>query len=252
MKKSLLSVLVAGLFSLPAIAFEPFAVKDIRVEGIQRTEAGTVFGYLPVKVGETLTDEKAAASIKALFATGFFKDVRIEVDGNVMVIVVQERPAIAQIDFVGLKEFEKDVIVKALKEVGIADGRIFDRALLDKAEQELKRQYLTRGKYGVEITTTVTPLERNRVGINFNIEEGSFAKIRQINIVGAKDFSESDLVSQFQLTTPGWITWYTKNDQYSKQKLSGDLETLRSFYLDRGYLEFNIESTQVSISPRSR
>jgi outer membrane protein insertion porin family len=249
MKKSLLSVLVAGLFSLPAIAFEPFAVKDIRVEGIQRTEAGTVFGYLPVKVGETLTDEKAAASIKALFATGFFKDVRIEVDGNVMVIVVQERPAIAQIDFVGLKEFEKDVIVKALKEVGIADGRIFDRALLDKAEQELKRQYLTRGKYGVEITTTVTPLERNRVGINFNIEEGSFAKIRQINIVGAKDFSESDLVSQFQLTTPGWITWYTKNDQYSKQKLSADIEKLKSFYMNRGYLEFAVESTQVSISP---
>lgn len=249
MKKSLLSVLVAGLFSLPALAFEPFAVKDIRVEGIQRTEAGTVFGYLPVKVGETLTEEKAAASIKALFATGFFKDVRIEVDGNVMVIVVQERPAIAQIDFVGLKEFEKDVILKALKEVGIADGRIFDRALLDKAEQELKRQYLTRGKYGVEITTTVTPLERNRVGINFNIEEGSFAKIRQINIVGAKDFSESDLVSQFQLTTPGWITWYTKNDQYSKQKLSADIEKLKSFYMNRGYLEFAVESTQVSISP---
>ncbi|MGB8544237.1 MAG: outer membrane protein assembly factor BamA, partial [Azonexus sp.] len=249
MKKSLLSVLVAGLFALPALAFEPFTVKDIRVEGIQRTEAGTIFGYLPVKVGETLTDEKAAASIKALFATGFFKDVRIEVDGGVMVVVVQERPAIAQIDFVGMKEFEKDVIVKALKEIGIADGRIFDRALLDKAEQELKRQYLTRGKYGVEITTTVTPLERNRVGINFNIEEGAFAKIRQINIVGAKDFSEKDLLSQFQLTTPGWITWYTKNDQYSKQKLSADLEKLKSFYMNRGYLEFAVESTQVSISP---
>ncbi|MGB8239675.1 MAG: outer membrane protein assembly factor BamA, partial [Azonexus sp.] len=249
MKKSLLSVLVAGLFALPALAFEPFTVKDIRVEGIQRTEAGTIFGYLPVKVGETLTDEKAAASIKALFATGFFKDVRIEVDGGVMVVVVQERPAIAQIDFVGMKEFEKDVIVKALKEIGIADGRIFDRALLDKAEQELKRQYLTRGKYGVEITTTVTPLERNRVGINFNIEEGAFAKIRQINIVGAKDFSEKDLLSQFQLTTPGWITWYTKNDQYSKQKLSADLEKLKSFYMNRGYLEFAVDSTQVSISP---
>jgi outer membrane protein insertion porin family len=249
MKKSLLSVLVAGLFALPALAFEPFTVKDIRVEGIQRTEAGTVFGYLPVKVGETLTDEMAAASIKPLFATGFFRDVRIEVDGGVMVVVVQERPAIAQIDFVGMKEFEKDVIVKALKEIGIADGRIFDRALLDKAEQELKRQYLTRGKYGVEITTTVTPLERNRVGINFNIEEGAFTKIRQINIVGAKDFTEKDLVSQFQLTTPGWITWYTKNDQYSKQKLSADLEKLKSFYMNRGYLEFAVESTQVSISP---
>ncbi len=249
MKKSLLSALIAGLFSLPSLAFEPFVVKDIRVEGIQRTEAGTVFGYLPVKVGETLTDEKAAQSIKSLFATGFFKDVRIEVDSGVMVVAVQERPAIAQIDFVGMKEFEKDVIIKALKEIGIADGRIFDRALLDKAEQELKRQYLTKGKYGVEITTTVTPLERNRVGINFNIEEGAAAKIRQINIIGAKDFTEKELQGLFQLTTPGWITWYTKNDQYSRQKLSADLEKLKSFYMDRGYLEFAVDSTQVSISP---
>ena len=252
MKKSLLSVLVAGLFTLPALAFEPFVVKDIRVEGIQRTEAGTVFGYLPVKVGETLDDEKAAQAIKTLFATGFFRDVRIEVESGVMVVVVQERPAIAQIDFVGLKEFDKDVIIKALKETGIAEGRIFDRAQLEKAEQELKRQYLTKGKYGVTITTTITPLERNRVGINFNIEEGASAKIKQINIVGAKEFSEKDLLSQFELTTPGWITWYTKNDQYSRQKLSADLEKLKSFYMNRGYLEFAVDSTQVSISPDKR
>jgi outer membrane protein insertion porin family len=148
-----------------------------------------------------------------------------------------------------MKEFDKEVILKALKEIGIADGRIFDRAQLDKAEQELKRQYLTRGKYAVTITTTVTPLERNRVGINFNVEEGGSAKIRQINIVGAKEFSEKELLSQFQLTTPGWITWYTKNDQYSRQKLGADLEKLKSFYMDRGFLEFAIESTQVSISP---
>ena len=249
MKKSLLSILIAGMFSTPVLAFEPFAVKDIRVEGIQRTEAGTVFGYLPVKVGETLTDEKAAQSIKALFATGFFKDVRIEVEKDVMVVVVQERPAIATINFVGLKEFDKDVIVKALKETGIADGRIFDRALLEKAEQELKRQYLTRGKYAANITTTVTPLERNRVGINFNIEEGVAAKIKQINLVGAKSFSEKELLSQFELTTPGLLTWYTKNDQYSRQKLSADLEKLKSFYMNQGYLEFAVESTQVSISP---
>ena len=197
MKKSLLSVLVAGLFSLPAFAFQPFAVKDIRIEGIQRTEAGTVFSYLPVKVGDTLTEEMAAQAIKTLFATGFFRDVRIEVDKDVMVVVVQERPAIAQIDFVGLKEFEKDVILKALKGVNIAEGRIFDRAQLEKAEQELKRQYLTSGKYGVTITTTVTPLERNRVGINFNIEEGDAAKIREISIVGAKDFKEKELVGLF-------------------------------------------------------
>ncbi len=248
MKKSLLSVLVAGLFAVPALAFEPFVVKDIRVEGIQRTEAGTVFSYLPVKVGDTLDDEKAAQSIKALFATGFFKDVRVEVDRDVMVIVVQERPAIAKVDFVGMKEFEKDVIVKALKETGIAEGRIFDRALLEKAEQELKRQYLTRGKYGVNITTTVTPLERNRVGVNFNVEEGAAAKIKQINIVGAKAYKEKELLSQLELTTPGWLTWYTKNDQYSRQKLSADLEKLKSFYMNQGYLEFAVESTQVSIS----
>lgn len=249
MKKSLLSVLIASLIAAPALAFEPFAVKDIRVEGIQRTEAGTVFSYLPVKVGDTLNDEKAAQSIKALFATGFFKDVRIEIDQDVMVVVVQERPAIAKLDFVGMKEFEKDVIVKALKETGIAEGRIFDRALLEKAEQELKRQYLTRGKYGVNITTTVTPLERNRVGINFNVEEGVAAKIKQINIVGAKSFREKELLGLFELTTPGWLTWYTKNDQYSRQKLSADLEKLKSFYMNQGYLEFSVESTQVSISP---
>jgi len=183
------------------------------------------------------------------FATGFFKDVRIEIDQNVMVVVVQERPAIAKLDFIGMKEFEKDVIVKALKETGIAEGRIFDRALLEKAEQELKRQYLTRGKYGVNITTTVTPLERNRVGINFNVEEGVAARIKQINLVGTKAFKDKDLLSQFELTTPGWLTWYTKNDQYSRQKLSADLEKLKSFYMNQGYLEFNVESTQVSISP---
>ena len=249
MKKSLLSLVIAGMFAAPALAFEPFAVKDIRVEGIQRTEAGTVFGYLPVKVGDTLTEEKAAQSIKALFSTGFFKDVRIEVEKDVMVVVIQERPAISTINFVGLKEFDKDVIVKALKETGIAEGRIFDRSLLEKAEQELKRQYLTRGKYAAEITTTITPLERNRVGINFNIEEGSAAKIKQINIVGAQSFREKELLGQFELTTPGLMTWYTKNDQYSRQKLSGDLEKLKSFYMNKGFLEFNVESTQVSISP---
>jgi outer membrane protein insertion porin family len=249
MKKTLLSILIASVFAAPAFAFEPFAVKDIRVEGIQRTEAGTVFSYLPVKVGDTLNDEKAAQSIKSLFATGFFKDVRIEIDRDVMVVVVQERPAIAKISFVGLKEFENDVIVKALKETGIAEGRIFDRALLEKAEQELKRQYLTRGKYAAAITTTVTPLERNRVGINFTVEEGAAARIKQINVVGAKAFKEKELLGLLELTTPGLMTWYTKNDQYSRQKLSADLEKMKSFYMNRGYLEFSVESTQVSISP---
>lgn len=249
MKKKLLAGVIATLVAVSASAFEPFTVKDIRVDGIQRTEAGTVFSYLPIKVGDTMTDEKAAQAIKALFATGFFKDVRIEIDGGVVVVAVEERPAIAQIDFVGLKEFDKEQLTKGLKEAGFAISRSFDRSMLERAEQELKRQYLTRGKYGVAITTTVTPLERNRVSVNFSIDEGVAAKIKQINIVGNQSFDEDDLLENFQLQTPNWVSWYTKNDQYSKQKLSADLETLRSFYLNRGFLEFNVESTQVSISP---
>ena len=249
MNKNLLAGLVAALFATSASAFEPFVVKDIRVEGIQRTEAGTVFSYLPVKVGETLTDDQAARAIKALFATGFFKDVRLEIEGGVLVVLVDERPAIASVAFSGLKAFEKDQILKGLREVGLAESRIFDRGLVEKAEQELKRQYLSRGYYAAQVTTTITPLERNRVGINFTIDEGDVAKIHRINIVGAKQIPEKELLENFELRTPGWFTWYTKNDQYSKQKLAGDLENLRSHYLNRGYLEFNIDSTQVSITP---
>ncbi len=249
MNKNLIAGLVAALFATSASAFDPFVVKDIRVEGIQRTEAGTVFSYLPVKVGDTMTDDKAAQAVKALFATGFFKDVRLEIEGGVLVVLVEERPAVASLEFVGLKAFEKEQIKKGLIEVGLAESRIFDRSLVDKAEQELKRQYLSRGYYAVSIKTTITPLERNRVGINFAVEEGDIAKIRQINLVGATAFKEKDLLALFVLRTPGWLTWYSKNDQYSKQKLAGDLETLRSYYLDHGYVEFNIDSTQVSISP---
>ena len=249
MKSKLLSGVIAALFASPALAFEPFVVKDIRVEGIQRTEAGTVFSYLPVKVGERFSEDKAAQAIKALFATGFFKDVRLEVENDVIVVLVDERPAISQIDFVGIKEFEKDALKKGLKEVGLAESRIFDRAVLERAEQELKRQYLAKGLYGVQITTTVTPLERNRVGVNFNVIEGDAAKIRQISIIGNKVFKEKELLELFTLTTPGWMTWYSTSDQYSKQKLSADIEALRSYYLNRGYLDFSIDSTQVSITP---
>jgi outer membrane protein insertion porin family len=244
--------LVAALLCLwasAAHAFDPFVVRDIRVEGIQRIEAGTVFSYLPVKVGETITDEKAAAAIKALFATGFFKDVRLEVQRDVLIVIVEERPAVSQIDFIGNKEFDKDALKKGLREIGLAEGRSLDKALLDQAEQEIKRQYLARGRYGASVVSTVTPLERNRVGVSFSINEGDVTKIREINIIGNRAFREKDLLQLFVLQTQGWMTWYTKNDQYSKQKLSGDLETLRSHYLNNGYLEFNIESTQVSITP---
>lgn len=242
-------VLLLALWIAPAMAIEPFVIKDIRVEGIQRTEAGTVFSYLPVKVGDTMTDEKAAQAIRALFATGFFRDVSLEVDNGVLVVVVQERPSVAQIDFVGVKEFDKEALVKGMRQIGLAEGRVFDRGTLDRAEQELKRQYLSRGRYSVDISTTVTPLERNRVSIHFSVDEGDVSKIRQISIIGANAFRERDLIGLFTLRTPGLMTWFSKHDQYSRQKLSADLETLRSHYLDRGYLEFNIDSTQVSITP---
>ena len=249
MTKKLLAGLVSTLLAHSVLAFDPFQIKDIRVEGIQRTEAGTVFSYLPVKVGDTMNDEKAAAAIKTLFATGFFKDVRLEIDGQVLVVVLEERPAIASLEFTGIKAFKSEDLKKSLREVGLAESRVFDRAMVDRAEQELKRQYLAQGYYAVQMKTTITPLERNRVGVNFSVEEGEIAKIKQINIIGAGAIKEEDLLDLLVLRTPGWLTWYTKNDQYSKQKLSGDIETLRSYYLDRGYLEFNIDSTQVSISP---
>ena len=242
-------LLLVALSAAPARAIEPFVIRDIRVEGIQRTEAGTVFSYLPVRVGDTMTDEKASQTIRALFATGFFRDVSVEVEDGVLVVVVQERPSIAQIQFTGMREFDRDTVLKAMASIGLAEGRIFDKGLLDRAEQELKRQYLTRGRYATSVSTTLTPLERNRVAVNFTIEEGEAAKIRQISIIGNQVFTERDLLRVVSLRTPGWLTWYSKADQYSRQKLAADLETLRSYYLDRGYLEFNVESTQVSITP---
>lgn len=238
-------------FAAAALAQE-FVVKDIRVEGIQRTEAGTVFSYLPVRVGDRFDPEKGVAAIRALYATGLFKDVRLEVDGDVLVVVVEERPAIASIEFTGIKEFDKDAVKKSLREVGLAEARVFDRALLERAEQELKRQYLGRGLYAVQVTTTVTPVERNRVNIVMAVDEGEAARIRSIRFTGNKAFTDRQLLREIELSTPGWFTWYTKRDQYARQKLQGDLETLRSFYLNRGYLDFNVESTQVSISPDKR
>ncbi len=245
----LLSALLATLFSAAAFAIQPFVIKDIRVEGAQRTEAGTVFSYLPVKVGESMDDDKASAAIKALYATGFYSDVRLEVENNVLIVFLVERPAISQIDINGAKEFTKENLKDGLKSAGISEAKIFDRSILDRAEKEIKRQYTSRGFYSAKVSTTVTPIERNRISLTFTIDEGEVSKIVDINIIGASAFSESTLLKEFELTTGGWFSWFTKDDQYSKQKLSGDLEKLKSYYLNRGYLEFNIESTQVSITP---
>jgi outer membrane protein insertion porin family len=244
--------LVSFFFTISCWANESFVVKDIRVEGIQRTEAGTVFSYLPVKVGDTLDETKATEAIKALYATGFFKDVRLKSENGILIVEVDERPAIAQISINGAKEFEKDKLLEGLKQAGISESRIFSRSLLERAELELKRQYISRGKYAVKITTTTTPLDRNRVAINFDINEGRTARIKKINFVGNEKFKDSELRGILVLRKPDLLSWFTKNDQYSKQKLAADLETLRSYYLDQGYLEFNIESTQVSITPDMR
>ncbi len=248
-KPRLISALVFALFNQHALALEPFVVKDIRVEGLQRTEPGTIFNYLPVEVGDVMNDQKATRAIKSLYGTGFFKDVRIESEGDVLLVTVQERSAIAKIEFSGNRSFPSDKMLEGLKQIGISEGLIFDKSELDRAEQEIKRQYLSTGKYGATVKTVVSPLERNRVAVRFEIEEGQVAKIRDINIVGNNAFTLEDLRAEFLLTTPNWMSWWNKDDQYSKQKLTADLETLKSFYLNQGYLEFSVDSTQVSISP---
>jgi outer membrane protein insertion porin family len=247
-----LRALACAVVSLPAWAIDPFTVRDIRVEGLQRIEAGTVFASLPLRVGDRYTDDKGAAAIRALFALGLFKDVRLETQGDVLVVVVQERPSVASVEFIGLKEFDKDVLVKALKDVGLSEGRPFDKALADKAEQELKRQYISRSLYGAEVVSTSTPIDRNRVNLTFTITEGGPAKIAQIDIVGNQAFTDATLRDQFNLDTGGWMSWYTKSDRYSRTKLNADLEALRSFYLSQGFLEFRIDSTQVAMSPNKQ
>ncbi len=226
-----------------------FVIEDIRVEGLQRVSAGTVFNYLPLKVGDTYEPSESTSIIRDLFKTNFFKDVRLGRDGKVLVVTVEERPIIYSIKLEGNKDISVEDLNKALKNVGLAESRVFDRQILDRVEQELRRQYYSRGKYGLTIDTEVKEMSRNRVAITLKISEGKVAKIKQINIVGNKAFEEDELIKAFELGTSNLLSFYTKNDQYSKQKLSGDLERLRSHYMDRGYINFDIDSTQVSITP---
>lgn len=226
-----------------------FRVSDIRVEGLQRITAGTVFNYLPVKPGDVVDFDRTSDIVRALYKTGFFKDVRLEKSGDVLVVVVTERPAIYEIEFSGNKSIDSEKLKEGLKDIGFAEGRSFDRSVLERIERELERQYYNQGKYAVKLTSTVTPLERNRVAIDINVIEGETARIKKINIVGNQAFEEDDLLDEFSLSTGGWLSRFLNDDQYSKPKLSGDLETLRSYYLDRGYVNFKIESTQVTITP---
>ena len=242
-------IILAASFCVHAQTSNSFVIKDIRIEGLQRVEPGTVFSYLPVQVGDTFSEDKGAEAIKALYTTGFFRDVQIQAQGDVLIVIVEERPTVSRIEFTGMKEFDQEVVRKSLRAVGVAEARFYDKALIDKAEQELKRQYVGKGMYAAEVVATVTPVERNQVAIYFNIDEGPVAKIQEINFIGNKIFSESTLKSEMQLKTGGWLSWYSKDNLYSKQKLTADLENIRSYYLNRGYLEFVIESTQVSITP---
>ena len=229
-----------------------FRIADVRVEGLQRITAGTVFNYLPVKPGDYLDFDRTSDIVRTLYKTGFFKDVRLEKRGSMLVIVVTERPAISEISFSGNQSIDSDALKEGLKDIGLAEGRSFDRSVLERIKKELERQYYNQGKYAVQLTATVTPLERNRVAIDINIIEGATALIRQINIVGNEAFDEDDLLDEFSLSTGSFLSRLLRDNQYSRPKLAGDLEILRSYYLDRGYVNFKVESTQVTITPDKR
>jgi outer membrane protein insertion porin family len=247
----LLALLMAG--SATAQSFEPFTITDIRVDGLQRISAGTVFTYLPVELGEQIDRAAAADAIRALFRTGFFTDVRLDRQGDgILVITVTERPAINSITLTGNKDIKTEELMKGLTGIGLSEGETFNQLQLDKVSQELVRQYNNRGKYNVSIDPTVSQLDRNRVDIKIDIKEGKAAKIRHLNLVGNETFSTDEILDEWESGTTNWLSWYRQDDQYSREKLSGDLEKLTSFYLDRGYVDFNIESSQVSISPDRR
>ena len=248
---SFYALLLCAAF-VPLKAAEEFIIQDIRVEGLERITPGTVFNYLPMRVGDRFDDSRSSEAVRALFKTGFFDDVRLERDGNVLVFLFKERPAIGSIQMSGNKDVKTEDVLESLKQFGFAEGRVFVQAQLDQVEQELRRQYYSAGKYGARIETTVSPLDNNRVGIVIEVSEGVAARIRQINIVGNTVFEEAELLKQFESSAPGLLSFFTKDDQYSKQKLSGDLEALRSYYLDNGYLNFNVDSTQVSITPNKK
>ncbi len=235
----------------PVVVSDPggFTATDIRIEGLQRISAGTVLTYLPIERGDSVDQAKAGEAIRALYATGFFEDVRLDRQGNILVITVSERPAINKLTLTGNKDIKTPDLLEGLQDIGLAEGETFDRLALDKVTQELTRQYNNRGKYNVQITPTVSPLDRNRVDITITVKEGKAAKIRHVNLVGVETFDEEDVLDRWESQESNWLSWYRRDDQYSKEKLSGDIERLNSYYLDRGYVDFALDSTQVSISP---
>jgi len=250
--KRIAALILLACLAAKAHAFEPFTVSDIRVEGLQRIAAGTVFSYLPVEVGQTIDDAKAAQAVRALFKTGFFSDVELERQGDILVVKVSERPSIATLTIHGNKDIKTEQLQTGLTSAGLATGDTFDRQTLESVKQELVRQYNNRGKYNVSIEPHVTRLDRNRVAIDIEIHEGKASKIQEINIVGNHVYTDKQILDNWESGTPNLTSWYSDNDQYSRDKLSGDLEKLSSFYLDRGYADFSVDSAQVSISPNKQ
>ncbi len=247
-------VLAVQPLSLSAYAQETaseqqFTVGDIRVEGLQRISEGTVFNYLPVNIGDHLDGQRVAEAMRALYATGFFRDVELRRDGNTLLVVVVERPSIAKFEIKGNKDIKTEDLTKSLRNVGLATGKIFDRSVLDEVKQYLTDQYFSRGKYAVRIDTKVTDLPGNKVDVIVDIKEGKRARIRMIDLVGNTTFNEKDILGSLELKTPNWLSWYKQDDRYSRESLTGDLEKIRSYYMDRGYANFQIESTQVTIAP---
>jgi outer membrane protein insertion porin family len=246
--------LLISLFSLLAwagiaVAGDSFSVSDIKVEGLQRISEGTVFNYLPVQIGDKIDTARTQEIISALYKTGFFKNITLLRDGDVLIIKVLEQPSIASITVTGNDELPTDDLMDGLKKAGLTEGRVLDVSLLDRIKQDLQRQYFVRGFYAVQIEAKVEPTGENQVNVQINIQEGEVARIRKINIIGARHFDEDKLLDQMQLGIPAWYAFFSDRDQYSKQKLAADFETLKSYYLDRGYINFNIESAQVTITP---
>jgi outer membrane protein insertion porin family len=249
MKQLLIGLIVLFLMTSTVSYADDFQVSDIRIEGLQRVSAGTVFAALPISVGDTADDTTIREATRSLFRTGYFADVIMARENGILVIGLVERPAVTEINIEGNKAIETDQLMDALRDNGLAEGQIFRQVILEGMSQELQRQYVSQGRYGALVQTEVKELPRNRVAVNIDIDEGDVAKIRHINIVGNSNFAEPTLLEQFEQNRTGWLSWITSDDKYSREKLSGDLETLESWYLDRGYLKFQVLSTQVSVSP---
>ncbi len=236
---------LAQTTALPA----DFIVGDIRVEGLQRVSEGTVYNYLPVNIGDHLTPARVREAIKALYATGFFRDVQLRREGSTLVVVVLERPSIESFEITGNKDIKTEDLQKSLRGVGLATGKTFDRSVLEDVTQYLTDQYYARGKYGVKIDAKVEEESGNRVKIKIDIKEGTRAVIREINIVGNTEFKSKDILETLELKTPNWLSWYKQDDRYARESLQGDLEKIRNYYMDRGYANFQLSSTQVAIAP---